>query len=747
MTRSPWVDFPIGALISILLAGLVFASIWVPELAHWYVSPTSTTALDLDAARRAPEQSVLDEVAAMGLGAVAVDSKQVVSSAEQVMRGMLSLSGFPPTPITLPFAPEDLQRGLPTFNLMVASLSSADILLDAYRMTKREEFFRQARDVIVGFAQYEAAQWVDQGMMWNDHAIAARIPVLVKFWAAYRMHSEFDPRIGRIVLDLVARSAYLLAKPSFYAWRTGHGIVADVAMLQIAVAFPELQGIAKIRSVADGRFSNHLNYWINEEGVTLLHSAGYHSPQLFGLVLRLYTLNGIKIPEQWWKRYAKAIDFDLLLRRPDGTLPMYGDTSSMPRLAPRRTARHNGDGAAEPLNARTPSPPSNAFAVYPVAGHAILWDGLQRVDAADAIPAQTVMTWSYYPGLGHKVADELSMIIWTGGRTWLTNTGYWPYGVMGREQAESWGASNAPHLLGESKHSDRTSRVRGMGQGEGIAFVDIERSGPLGYSVRRQIVRLVDDRSWVVLDHSLDSAAQTTTTNWTFYPDLSVTPLATEGLFWAAAANSPAGMVSSFSGSAGFKTELTAGREVPFAGWVVLDRTPTRAAAIVVRQPSQDSWSLATFSLTDAGQAATVSQRARMDKWINADHWTALVPTASGQVTLTRIGQSLVLHRQRPPGGDVEINLVARDTPAAAVATVRDAFRWASENYNKFREMISYRFRMSYLLLAVLAGQESLLLLMRQRLTRLARNLRVASWVGWSTGGLWLSQIYFTAPP
>lgn len=747
MARLSWIDFPKGALISILLAGLVFTSIWVPELAHWYVSPTATTALALDAARKAPEQSVLDEVAAMGLDAVARDPKKVLSDAEQVMRGMLSLPGFPPAPITLPFAPGDLKRGSPTFNLMVASLTSADILIDAYRVTRREEFFRQARDVIVGFAQYEGTQWVDHGMMWNDHAIGARIPVLVKFWADYRMHPEFDPRIGRMVLDLVARSAHLLAKPSFYAWRTGHGILADVALLQIAVAFPELPGIAEIRSVAAGRFSNHLNYWINEEGVTLLHSAGYHSPQLFGFALRLYTLNGVKIPEEWWRRYAKAVDFDTLLRRPDGTLPMYGDTSSMPRLAPRLTARRDSDGAAEPLKAQTPPSPSNALVVYPVAAHAIMWDGLSQADAADAIAAQTVITWSYHPGLGHKVADELSMILWAGGRTWLTNTGYWPYGMPGREQAESWEASNAPHLSGESKHSERTSRVRDLGRGDGVAFIDIERSGPPGYLVRRQIVRLVDDKSWVVLDHSLDSSAKTTTTTWTFYPDLSVTPLATQGRYWVTAANSPVGMVSSFSGSEGFGAELTAGRQMPFAGWVVLDRTPTPAPAIVVRQPSRNSWSLATFALARAEQAGAVSHGARMDKWMDAEHWSAVVSSASGEVTLTRAGSRLAVHRPRSPGADVEISLAARDAPAAAISTVRDAVRFASENYSKFREMISYRVRMSYLLLAVLAGQELLLLLMRRKLAGAARTLRIASWVGWSIGGLWLSQIYFTAPP
>lgn len=747
MTRLPWVDFPKGALISILLAGLVFASIWVPELSHWYVSPTATTALALDAARKAPEQSVLDEVAAMGLGAVAIDPKQVVSAAEQVMRGTLSLHGFPPAPITLPFAAAELRRGLPTFQLSVASLVSADILLDAYRMTRNEEFFRQARDVIVGFAQYEAAQWIDRGFMWNDHAIAARTPVLVKFWAAYRAHPEFDPRIGRIVLDLVGRSAHLLAKPSFYAWRTGHGIVADVAMMQMAAAFPELPEIATFRSVATKRFSDHLTYWINAEGITLLHSAGYHSQGMFGTVLRLYTLNGIKIPEEWWQRYVKAVEFDSLLRRPDGTLPMYGDTMSTPRPARTLTTRRNSDGTAEPLSVRTPLPRSNTFAVYPVAGHAILWDGSPLADGTDAMAAQTAITWSYHPGLGHKVADELSMVLWANGRTWLTNTGYWPYGTAGRDHAESWEGSNAPHLFGESKLSARTSRVRGMGQGNGVAFIDIERSGPQGYSVRRQIARLVDEKGWVVLDHSRDSTSQATTTNWTFYPDLSVTPLATEGRYWIGAASSPTGMVGSFLGSDGFRTEQTAGRKAPFAGWVVLDRTPTPAPAIVAHQPSRNNWSLATFALANREQAVAVGPGPRMDKWLDADHWTAVVPTASGMVTLARAGSRIVVHRDGSPGADVAINVAEREAPAAEIGAVRNAVQRASENFHKFRELISFRVTVSYLLVAVLVGQELLLFLMRRRLIRVARALRVASWVGWTTGGWWLSQVYFTALP
>ena len=212
--------FPITGSISLLLATVVFISIWVPELAHWYVRPASITDSRLEEARKAPEKRMLDEVGAMQLGwsGVESDTNEIVASAELLTRGTLSLAGFQPISITLPFSPGDLVgRGPGIWELMFASLAAADLLLDAYRITGRDQFFQLARDVVVAFAEFESARWVDYGYMWNDHAIAARVPVLVKFWAVYRSRPDFEPRIGRIVLNLVVRSARLLAKPSFYA--------------------------------------------------------------------------------------------------------------------------------------------------------------------------------------------------------------------------------------------------------------------------------------------------------------------------------------------------------------------------------------------------------------------------------------------------------------------------------------------------------------------------------------------------
>ena len=634
--------FFLGALVSLLLATAVLCAIWVPELTHWHGRPAPIGDSELQVARTLPERRVLDELGAMQLGGTKVesDTREIVAAAEHVTRGTLTMPGFPPTSISLPFSPRDLVgRGPPTWELNFASLAAADLLLDAYAITGRDDFFRRARDVIVAFAEFESARWVDYGYLWNDHAIAARVPVLLKFWAEYRSRRDYDPRVGRIVVNLVIRSALLLAKPSFYAWNSDHGVMADLAILQIAAAFPNFPEIAELKAIAVARFGEHLAYYIGREGVTLLHSAGYHSSGLyyFAMALRLFTLNGIAIPGEWWAKYAKATEFYAELRRPDGTLPMFGDTRSVSEgLGPPLTARGN-DGTAEPLARRKKWSLSNSFSIYPVSGEAILWDGS---DAGTA--TQTVMTWSNHPGLGHKLADELSLIIWARGRTWLTNAGYWPYGQWGRDHAESWEASNAPHLLGESKRSERTSRVRSLGDGEGVRFIDIEREGPGSYRLRRQVVRLLDADSWIVLDYSHDSAERATITNWTFFPDLSVTTGPTPGQYRVAPQRSATALACSFSGSDGVETELVIGREAPFAGWVVNDRTPMRAAAIVVRQPSRDSWSLATFTLTNVGQQAGTGSGARMEEWLDGDHWTIAVPIiASGPVTLTRDGDKL----------------------------------------------------------------------------------------------------------
>ena len=104
----------------------------------------------------------------------------------------------------------------------------------------------------------------------------------------------------------MSRSGRLLSEPSNYRWRTGHGVIQNLALLQIAAAFPSLPDSPRLKAVAVERFQAQMNYYVGREGVTLLHSAGYHftGTYFLGMALRLCALNS----------------FDPAVREPDSLL-------------------------------------------------------------------------------------------------------------------------------------------------------------------------------------------------------------------------------------------------------------------------------------------------------------------------------------------------------------------------------------------------------------------------------------------
>ncbi|WP_284615892.1 heparinase II/III family protein [Aquabacterium humicola] len=723
-----------GLLIGTLLALAVLAVIWVPELVHWYVPSPRIDDAAIEAARRGPDDGRLDEIARMALVAARPDGdpRATMLRADQVLRGTAAFAGYAPTTIERPFAEADLVKGPPTWQLLLASLVATDTLLDAYALSRDERYFAQARDDLVRFADVEAARWLNSGFLWNDHAIAARIPVLVKFWRHYRGRADFDPAVARRVLALVQRSAVLLTRDSHYAFRTGHGIISDLAAMQVSLAFPMLDPERRFFAHGQRRFTQHLGYYISTEGVTLLHSAGYHGTGLefFGMALRLTTLAGVPIRADWWPRYEKAVDLYGKLRRPDGTLPMFGDTRSVSEgHGPALTARGPREDA-QPLQVRSDwAAPRPSFDLYPLSGHALWWD---RAGAAGA-QSQTAVTWSYFPGLGHKLADDLSLVTWSDGRPWITNVGYWPWGAWGRKQATSWPGSNAPHGAGEPAVSKRESRLLASLHGEQLSFVDLLRDGPGSFQVRRQILRLPGRDLWLVLDHTT-GAPGATATHWTFAPDL-VAGRVDERHYRLVDRATQRALTVAIAGPDSLRIELLRGSREPFGGWVVDDREPVAAPSLVVRQPSQPAWALAAFALGASESAAVLA--ARMQQWTDADHWTLALDGPAGPLQLRRDGGQLAI------GDAAPLPLAAAAAPGAARQAVLSALAEAERSTPRFVERVHFRWRWTQWIAIAWFAQELLFLALRRWLPRAATPLRAASIAAWIAAGLWLGFVYF----
>ncbi|MBE9572777.1 MAG: hypothetical protein IMF11_19305, partial [Proteobacteria bacterium] len=168
---------------------LVFASIWFPVIVHYYVPGAVITDELLNKARELPDHQVFEELNGFRfLDIKFKDDKELVLVAEKLLEGELKLPWRPATRIGMPFDAEDIDKGLPSWKLYIASFAVPDILLRAYKVTARDDFIMMARDVIVAWALYEGSAWLPKGLLWNDHAIAARIPVLAEFWSLYRNH-------------------------------------------------------------------------------------------------------------------------------------------------------------------------------------------------------------------------------------------------------------------------------------------------------------------------------------------------------------------------------------------------------------------------------------------------------------------------------------------------------------------------------------------------------------------------------
>jgi Heparinase II/III N-terminus len=141
-------------------------------------------------------------------------------------------------------------------------------------------------------------------------------------------------------MSMVARSEALLAKPGLFTVATNHGIMQNLALWHASMAFPALPHTQEYQRLASARMNDQMKFYLGEEGVILEHSAGY---QPFGLerlawAFRYLDLMHQPVPQEWIDKYERAQKFYGTLRRPDGSLPMLGDTDaaadqSGPRLA------------------------------------------------------------------------------------------------------------------------------------------------------------------------------------------------------------------------------------------------------------------------------------------------------------------------------------------------------------------------------------------------------------------------------
>ncbi|MGH8069438.1 MAG: heparinase II/III family protein [Candidatus Entotheonellia bacterium] len=724
------------------MPALTLFSIWMPIIAHYYVPSVTITKETLNEARRSPPDQLLDMLQDFYFFTpTRTNEPQLIDRARKLLKGEMESLGYPGEKIGMPFDANEFNRLPGSQQLLLAKFAVPRILLAAYQVSGNEEFIGMARDVILGWVLYERRAWLPRGFLWHDTAVAERILVLAEFWRLYRHHPAFDPDVAKIILGLAARSSQFLAKPKHYTFSSNHGIIQNLALWHFCVAFPTLPNVEHYKQLAFDRMRDQMALYLNDEGVVLEHSAGYqkYGLQFIGMALRYVSLLNLPIPEDWIQKYERAKNFYAHLRRPDSSLPVFGDTPGglNPHGPPIVTT--DVDGRAEGWQYESDWRPRQANSLYPVAGYSIWWSGLAFWPRAERL-AQTVVAWSHFPGHAHKHADEMSVLLWAGGQTWWTNVGYWPYGP-GRSEATSWDGSSAPHLLSEDARSARKTSLRSFGWSDHLAMLDLERNGPQRARIRRQLVHLKPDL-WLVVDHVFgDGKARTV---WTTSHSVSLREGEVAGSYQLRAKDISSSLTAFVLGSEDTQVKTLRGSLRPFAGWEVVGSEPQPASALVIEQPAHDSWSVVVWSWDDGvTPPRQLERQPYMAAWKDAEHWKIALPIKPGLLEIQRENDKLSARESSDVGSDIALEITRAQDVTQGIGQVHNSYAMARDKYPRFRANFASRLKITKLLIVLFLLQEIVFFVYRKAVVKGYLVIRLCNVIGWVAISLWLNMVKF----
>ena len=737
------------ALAAVLFPSAIMWGIWYPEIQYHHVPTVTLDPTVTEALRFTPADSILDELSDISYLNLP-DEGSLIDEAERILTGRLTVLWEGEIGLTLPFDPDELELGLPHRRLILASLKPVNVLVEAYQQSGREDFLIAARDMLKAFSAYERTALLPKGFLRNDHATAARVGVLTKFWKSYRQHPSYDPVLAGQLLELVYRSGQYLAKPSHFTFQTNHGIMQNIALLQLSLAFPDLPEANHFRSLAMERLATQFDFYLSEEGVVLEHSIGYHADgmMLVGTIFRLVSLADLAVPEDWRQKYERGMVFLNQLRRPDSTLPIIGDTEPGADANSLMISKRLRDGSYGRLSAYQIKRPTADLGLYPVEGYAVWWDGLGAWPEVGRL-SQTVVAWSFFRRHGHKQADELGLWFWAGGYDWWSSAGYWPYDTPGEKLSRSWLTSNAPHLtdqntadlLSDNHSPERETLLLWSGQSERLTALDLQRDGPDQFSARRQIIA-IDNSTWLVLDYTSAPDGKQMATAWTVDYRINATKGPEPGTFVLSPPDGNKLLHAYFTGSNNPEITTVNGSDNPLLGWQSVNGEAKATTVIKLTQEADNAWTLASWTLKENDQKETEFKAVpTMNYWHGSENWEIVNSFGQNRQIINRTDENITI---LDVNGTVKTNLILTKGPEVKEQrqAISSALERADRLYPFYRSTIKSRTKVSLSLLVVFILQELFFLVYRKFTLRFVGLLRITSLTFWTGGGYYILMIY-----
>ena len=263
----------------------------------------------------------------------------------------------------------------------------------------------------------------------HDHATANQAENLVHLLAYLRSRNLMADAWSAVAAT-IHRHADLLSTEEFYSRHTNHGIEQARILAVVADFFPTEPKSAARLSLAVERLTSELEFAFTKEGVHVENSPGYHVYVCLSFIKILDYFSRSKLgglAEGLDTLMPKAIRFLAHVIRPDGTLPLIGDTvgekptNYFKRYVEAPAFKHLQYAISQ---GEKGVPSRETTAHFPQAGYFIArdeWGSPGEVDKGFHLIFRSGYRSDY-----HRHDDDLNIVLYYG-EDWLIDSGAYNY--------------------------------------------------------------------------------------------------------------------------------------------------------------------------------------------------------------------------------------------------------------------------------------------------------------------------------
>lgn len=169
---------------------------------------------------------------------------------------------------------------------------------------------------------------------WIDDTTSNRAMAQLALMFSLLEHDLLKPDEAVEFLASFVRHGRLLGTDKFYSAATNHGVMQNRALLALALVFPELSESRQWIESALRRMEQQITQNVSSLGVHRELSVSYHFYVLRNFIyfLTLGEMHGITLSSEYEQRVRKMLVYAAEIVYPDGTCPLFGDTSGyMPK--------------------------------------------------------------------------------------------------------------------------------------------------------------------------------------------------------------------------------------------------------------------------------------------------------------------------------------------------------------------------------------------------------------------------------